>query len=46
MTSLSDQVMAAPQAIKGEIDLTDWDFQKDGPISLKGEWFFYWNKLR
>jgi len=34
----------APEAIKGKIDLTHWDFQKDGPIKLKGEWEFYWQQ--
>ena len=32
----------APRAIKGVLDLTDWDFKKDGPIDLNGEWEFYW----
>ncbi|MGB5749594.1 MAG: hypothetical protein WBM69_21645, partial [Desulfobacterales bacterium] len=32
----------APEAVKGIIDLTDWDFKKNGPVKLKGEWEFYW----
>ena len=34
----------APQAIKGILDLTDWDFKKDGPVQLKGEWEFFWKQ--
>ncbi|EKQ58290.1 MULTISPECIES: ATP-binding protein [unclassified Clostridium] len=33
------------QAEKGSIDLTSWNFEKDGVISLDGEWEFYWNQL-
>ena len=31
-----------PKAIKGVIDLSDWDFNKDGPVDLNGEYEFYW----
>jgi len=34
----------APQAVKGVLDLTDWDFKKDGPVDLSGEYEFYWNQ--
>jgi signal transduction histidine kinase/FixJ family two-component response regulator len=34
-----------PAAKKGILDITHWDFQKDGPIKLDGEWEFYWNQL-
>lgn len=34
-----------PQAEKGVLNLTDWDFQKDGRISLNGEWEFYYGEL-
>ena len=34
-----------PQAVKGVLDLTNWDFEKDGPVRLDGEWEFYWKKL-
>jgi signal transduction histidine kinase len=34
-----------PEAKKGIIDLRGWDFKTDGPISLNGEWEYYWNKL-
>ncbi|MCL6591593.1 MAG: response regulator [Firmicutes bacterium] len=35
----------APQAINGAIDLSRWDFEKDGPVYLNGEWEFYWGQL-
>jgi len=34
-----------PKAVKGLLDLRDWDFEKDGPVTLNGEWEFYWQKL-
>jgi signal transduction histidine kinase len=34
-----------PKAIKGVLDLRDWDFQKDGNINLDGEWEFYWKEF-
>jgi len=35
----------APKAIKGVLDLTQWDFEKDGTINLDGEWEFYWEEF-
>ncbi|MEM7183096.1 MAG: SpoIIE family protein phosphatase [Spirochaetota bacterium] len=35
----------SPQISKGKVDLTDWNFSKDGPILLHGEWEFYWKQL-
>ncbi len=34
-----------PEAVKGVLDLSDWDFDKDGPVTLNGDWEFYWNQL-
>ncbi|MDP4146589.1 MAG: histidine kinase [Bacillota bacterium] len=34
-----------PKASKGVLNLTDWSFERDGKVSLDGEWEFYWNKL-
>jgi two-component system, sensor histidine kinase ChiS len=34
-----------PVAVKGVLDLTEWDFEKYGSVNLKGEWEFYWSKL-
>ena len=31
-------------AQNGVIDLRNWNFQKDGPVNLKGQWEFYWKK--
>ena len=29
-----------PKAIKGVLDLQGWNFEKDGPLKLHGEWEF------
>ena len=34
-----------PKAVKGVIDLNQWNFEQDGPVPLDGEWEFYWNEL-
>lgn len=34
-----------PKAVSGTIDFTAYDFEKDGTISLDGEWEFYWEEL-
>jgi diguanylate cyclase (GGDEF)-like protein len=34
-----------PHIKNGVLDLSDWDFEKDGVIELSGEWNFYWNEL-
>lgn len=34
-----------PIAKNGVLDLTDWDFTKNGTIQLTGEWEFYWRQL-
>jgi PAS domain S-box-containing protein len=31
-----------PKAVKGIIDLSDWDLKEDGPVDLIGEYEFYW----
>ncbi|MDX8361828.1 ATP-binding protein [Cytobacillus sp. IB215316] len=36
---------SAPTANKGVIDLTNWNFKKDGLVSLNGNWEFYENVL-
>jgi PAS domain S-box-containing protein len=33
-----------PRAIKGVLDLSNWDFAKDGPVKLSGEYEFYWQQ--
>lgn len=32
-----------PVAVKGVLDLKDWNFEKDGIVDLNGKWKFYWN---
>jgi Signal transduction histidine kinase len=34
-----------PAAKEGYLDLSGWNFEKDGVIALDGKWEFYWNKL-
>ncbi len=34
-----------PTAKKGVLDLTKWNFERDGTVKLDGEWEFYWKKL-
>jgi signal transduction histidine kinase len=34
-----------PRAIKGVLDLSDWDFETDGPVDISGEYEFYWRQL-
>lgn len=34
-----------PIAKQGYLDLSDWNFERDGVIALDGKWEFYWNKL-
>jgi PAS domain S-box-containing protein len=34
-----------PEAVKGVLDLTDWDFTKNGPADLRGEFEFYWMQM-
>jgi hypothetical protein len=33
------------KATKGELDLSQWDFDKNGTVTLEGEWEFYWNQF-
>jgi len=34
-----------PLIEKGELNLTDWDFEQDGTFALDGEWIFYRSRL-
>ena len=34
-----------PVAKNGVLDLSNWDFEKDGATRLNGEWGFYWKQL-
>jgi len=33
-----------PQAVRGVLDLTGWDFDRKGPVELAGEYEFYWDR--
>jgi two-component system, sensor histidine kinase len=35
----------SPIAQKGVLDLSQWNFQKDGTVELNGEYVFYWKQL-
>jgi signal transduction histidine kinase/CheY-like chemotaxis protein len=47
LTSCSDssQLKSPPVARQGVLDLSHWNFEKDGVIKLNGEWEFYWKQL-
>lgn len=34
-----------PRAVRGVLNLSQWDFEQNGPVQLDGEWEFYWNQL-
>ncbi|HKI74483.1 MAG TPA: 7TM-DISM domain-containing protein, partial [Pseudomonadales bacterium] len=38
------QASPAPHVVNGIIDLNDWDFLEGGPVSLSGDYEFYWNR--
>jgi two-component system, sensor histidine kinase ChiS len=37
--------VTVPKAEKGVLDLSEWNFEKDGTIQLNGEWEFYWEQM-
>ena len=39
------EIVEKPRAVGGLLDLGAWDFRRDGPIGLDGEWEFYWSQL-
>jgi sensor histidine kinase YesM len=36
---------APPRAVNGVLDLSGWDFNSGGNVSLDGDWEFYWDEL-
>lgn len=34
-----------PLAVRGLLDLSDWDFKANGPVKLRGDYEFYWRQL-
>jgi DNA-binding CsgD family transcriptional regulator len=45
ITSGCGSLKTQPQAVKGVMDLSGWDFEKDGSVRLDGYWRFYWKEL-
>ncbi len=43
--SKSNTNKISPMSNKGVLDLSDWNFSKDGVIKLDGEWSFFWNQF-
>lgn len=39
------EIREFPSAEKGKIDLSGWNFAKNGPVPLAGRWEFYWARL-
>jgi diguanylate cyclase (GGDEF)-like protein len=39
----SRTVPPQPNAEEGVLDLRNWDFARDGPVKLDGDWTFYWD---
>jgi PAS domain S-box-containing protein len=33
-----------PRAVQGSLDLARWDFDRNGPVDLSGEYEFFWNQ--
>lgn len=34
-----------PMAVRGVVDLRNYNFKADGPVELRGEYEFYWNQM-
>jgi len=41
----SAKVTPEVKAVDGVLDLTQWDFTRDGNVYLNGQWEFYWGEL-
>ena len=39
------QTARPPIAEQGVLDLREWDFERDGPVDLQGQWEFYWQEF-
>ncbi len=37
--------VSPPEAVSGSLDLTHWDFARNGPIEISGQVEFYWQQL-
>jgi signal transduction histidine kinase/CheY-like chemotaxis protein len=47
LTSCADkfELKPSPVADQGVLDLSNWDFEKEGVVRLNGEWEFHWQRL-
>jgi two-component system, sensor histidine kinase ChiS len=45
LLTCSNSKQIPPKAVKGVLDLRDWDFEKDGNVNLDGEWEFFWKEF-
>ncbi len=45
VTLLELHAQESPVAVKGVIDLRNYNFKQQGPVELKGEYEFYWNQM-
>ncbi len=45
LAGCSHKGKSQPKAVKGVLDLQDWNFEQDGIINLDGEWEFYWKEF-
>lgn len=41
----SNALTQIPEAKSGLLDLSSWNFEKDGPVDIKGTILFFWDKL-
>ncbi|MDQ6422010.1 sensor histidine kinase [Paenibacillus sp. LHD-117] len=41
----SERPTTLPSAESGRIDVSEWRFERDGPVAMEGEWAFYWREL-
>jgi hypothetical protein len=39
------QVLLKPVVRNGVINISSWDFEKNGSIELNGDWLFYWDEI-
>lgn len=42
--SLSGLANSSPSVVDGIVDLSDWDFVRQGPVNLQGDYEFFWQQ--
>ena len=45
LSACADERPEPPSAQEGVLDLRHWNFDRDGPVALQGEWQFWWKEL-